>query len=1007
MACLLLGLSACQPSGSEQGTTAPTDATTGGGGGRSDGGAPDAQVAQRGTCDAPPVASGALRNDVSDVDFTGEPVDARVEHKLDIDADEDGCVVAARFTLRKANLGCELTLTYTSVDTHPLALTEAHLSADSFCPGWSDADEGDYVLAGGTSGLDFVARVPDRTAQSSCIGAVTVRFRGGALLRRADGRELSVELGTLSVTGDFASVGNTDATCPCAQRCGDRACGPDPVCGFACGACAGGDLCDEAGQCVCPPQCAGRDCGPDGCGGTCGDGCGEGGRCDEARGRCGCDPGLHACAGGCRPEDDPAACGEACALCPSPDHGRAVCAAGSCRADCDAGFHACGGRCAPDDAEATCGDRCGPCPEPQDGRAICDAGTCGVVCRAGFHACGDQCLSDDAAESCGHRCDPCVGAASGNAVCEDRECAVTCDPGYRFCGGACARCSQPGARDYTCNGKQCVALTCRPGQHACDGRCVDDDSTSTCGDRCTPCPSPRNGSRTCVDGVCGISCQPQHYLACGEACAACGGGNLEARCDGDRCESLVCRDSYHLCPDGHCAHDREPTACGPDCRACPTIENASASCEEGGVCGIRCLNGFHRCGPDCVPDDDATACGAACAACATDAHGEASCLGGGCALSCEQGFLLCEGACAPCPGTAATTRCAGATCVAATCAADQFPCVDGCCPFVLEPVQAGPGQPGGGWPSIAIHPDGRPRAVWHDSRIHALVYGVRGAAGWAIETVDDTADVGQYASLALDAAGHPHVAYRDNENRDLKYAHDAGQGWVIEPVEQAGDTGTHASIAVTPQGVPHIAFHRPSGRTLGYATRGPDGWDIITLGDAAAGQGTYASIALSPTTGLPGIAYRNDTLTGLAYAHRSAAFWLTDNVDFEFDDVGASSRLAFDAEGMAHIAYRNESDRVLMLASKGQFGWPKQVVDADGNTGRENAIAVDTLGRVHVLYAAQTAGGVAALRYAVRTGDTWTVGEHLGSASYPTLALDAQGRPHMMYRAPDNIYYVH
>ena len=43
-------------------------------------------------------------------------------------------------------------------------------------------------------------------------------------------------------------------------------------------------------------------------------------------------------------------------------------------------------------------------------------------------------------------------------------------------------------------------------------------------------------------------------------------------------------------------------------------------------------------------------------------------------------------------------------------------------------------------------------------------------AGWDIETVDSTGDVGTYTSIALDANGYPHISYHDEDNGNLKYA---------------------------------------------------------------------------------------------------------------------------------------------------------------------------------------------------------------------------------------------
>ncbi|HRR73540.1 MAG TPA: formylglycine-generating enzyme family protein [Myxococcota bacterium] len=61
----------------------------------------------------------------------------------------------------------------------------------------------------------------------------------------------------------------------CVPECGDRVCGPDPVCGKSCGTCDASTTCNSQGQCECVRDCTGRVCGLDP---VCGEPCGA---CDE------------------------------------------------------------------------------------------------------------------------------------------------------------------------------------------------------------------------------------------------------------------------------------------------------------------------------------------------------------------------------------------------------------------------------------------------------------------------------------------------------------------------------------------------------------------------------------------------------------------------------------------------------------------------------------------------------------------------------------------------------
>jgi len=201
-----------------------------------------------GTCEEPPLAQGVLRNSVADIDFSGDEVAYTIEHKIDIDPEEDGCIAHAEFTVRKAGLGCELHLVFGVEEGGPMLLLDAGLSADSFCPDWRDADEGDYRLVSGTPVFSFVDRVPDRTAESSCIGNALVSF-GGPIQLESDGRAIEINIDELYFLGDFLSHGNPDLQCACSPNCGGRVCGPDPVCNMSCGECSMAERCSAAGFC--------------------------------------------------------------------------------------------------------------------------------------------------------------------------------------------------------------------------------------------------------------------------------------------------------------------------------------------------------------------------------------------------------------------------------------------------------------------------------------------------------------------------------------------------------------------------------------------------------------------------------------------------------------------------------------------------------------------------------------------------------------------------------------
>jgi hypothetical protein len=161
--------------------------------------------------------TGQLANPVAPVDYTGEAAQVDITHKIDVDVDEDGCISGAHIVLDKSDQGCAISLSYaTNQDGSALELWSAAFEADSFCPGWSDTDEGEYDYMVSQSGavLNIGSKVPDRTAQTSCF-TTSLQLAGTVTLARSeDGQQLVFDLSGINISGDFQSTGDADATCP-------------------------------------------------------------------------------------------------------------------------------------------------------------------------------------------------------------------------------------------------------------------------------------------------------------------------------------------------------------------------------------------------------------------------------------------------------------------------------------------------------------------------------------------------------------------------------------------------------------------------------------------------------------------------------------------------------------------------------------------------------------------------------------------------------------------------
>ena len=181
---------------------------------------------------------------------------------------------------------------------------------------------------------------------------------------------------------------------------------------------------------------------------------------------------------------------------------------------------------------------------------------------------------------------------------------------------------------------------------------------------------------------------------------------------------------------------------------------------------------------------------------------------------------------------------------------------------------------------------------------------------------DDTGDASP--AIARDAVGHLHVAFGTNAGGldGLSYATNASGSWVVTPVTPgaAGQADRHPAIALDAAGKAHIAFERSTDDPL------PDG--TVSIGYATNATGSWASsvVALGPE-------YRLDPSIALDASGRPRiAYWI---------DNGAG---ALGSAGGVRLATFNGST------------WATATISSSPLDGRPS-LAIDTLGRSHVLFA--------------------------------------------------------
>jgi hypothetical protein len=346
----------------------------------------------------------------------------------------------------------------------------------------------------------------------------------------------------------------------------------------------------------------------------------------------------------------------------------------------------------------------------------------------------------------------------------------------------------------------------------------------------------------------------------------------------------------------------------------------------------------------------------------------------------------------------------------------------------------------GNYNSIALDPSGLPHIAYFDFDYQTLRYAKRLPSGtWQIEFPDPQlggSSVGQTPSIAVDSSGRPHISYHDLANKDLKYVTKSTSGtWHTETVDSGADTGYGTSIALDSSGLPHITYHDVSlSGDLKYARKyckGPVGgfpprricaWSIEIVDPGWTGK---SSIALD-SNGVPHIIYAYSVFPveqGIKYANKSTSGWVIEIVGSGYW-AGRSPSMALDSGGLPHISYYDMANQDLTYARKlASGGWSLQIVDSmgDGEAGPESvsSIAVDSRGLPHISYYdvsnddlkyarklcyTPSWGGRPVCSWSTHTVEAAGVS---GPFAYTSIALDANGLPHISYWAnPQDLKYA-
>lgn len=319
---------------------------------------------------------------------------------------------------------------------------------------------------------------------------------------------------------------------------------------------------------------------------------------------------------------------------------------------------------------------------------------------------------------------------------------------------------------------------------------------------------------------------------------------------------------------------------------------------------------------------------------------------------------------------------------------------------------------------MALDSVGAPHIVYdaHSSTgNNVLRYARLTGSQWMIEDIGDTA-LGAGVALALSNDDVPHISYSVCNPYDCtpKYAEWANEGWAITE-EMSG----HGALAVDSGGSPHLSYvdgNMVGQMTLRYAHRSEGTWITTTIVNEA---DSYRTPTLKlDASEFPHITYNEYELSdapfttydisgNLQYARWDGSTWIVDVIDDDIVDetaqsyqIGQNSALALGTNGYVHISYYDWDERRLKYALWSGSNWIVETVgtvqEVSGNwTTQYVAIALDTEGRPHLVYFDQ-----GAVKYAYRSADQWvveTLATKVGEYSELSIAVDAQNRLHVTY----------
>ena len=258
--------------------------------------------------------------------------------------------------------------------------------------------------------------------------------------------------------------------------------------------------------------------------------------------------------------------------------------------------------------------------------------------------------------------------------------------------------------------------------------------------------------------------------------------------------------------------------------------------------------------------------------------------------------------------------------------------------------------------AIAIDSNGHVHVVHASGDGYAFTHSVYDGTSWTPTGIKSCE--GSYCwdtHMVIDDNDELHAAYSTSNNL-VVYMHYDGSSWTSTQVSSSAKVGP-VGIALDSNNHPHISFtgsHQYCGNGLRLASFDGAAWTTNVI-DSGGNKGCDSAILIDRNDNAY-IAYQDRSQSKLKFTTNKSGSWIPytpETGGYGVAYPGYFSSLAMDHQGQFHIAHYDNLDanKDLRYSTGVPNGaWTTTVVDSSGDTGRNPSIAIDAAGDPHIVY---------------------------------------------------------